>query len=105
MLDFDNVRPLAAAEIVSRDSKLKLEVSHDLPALLGEWYPIRVIFENKEDHRITGVSADVNLQTSGDEHNIEQASKLSNQPTNKPNQTKQNQTQPNPTTYLDQSPS
>jgi hypothetical protein len=77
MPDFDNVRPLATTEIISRDSKLKLEVSHDFPALLGEWYPIRMILENKENHRITGVSANVNLQTSGDEPNIEQSSKLS----------------------------
>jgi hypothetical protein len=77
MPDFDNVRPLPTAEIISRDSKLKLEVSHDFPALLGEWYPIRMILENKENHRLTGVSADVNLQTSGDEPNIEQSSKHS----------------------------
>jgi hypothetical protein len=74
--DFDNVRPLATAEIVSRDSQLQLEISHDLPALLGEWYPIRMILVNKEKYRITGITAHVNLQTNGDESNIEQASKL-----------------------------
>lgn len=77
MPDFDNVRPLATAEIVSRDSQLHLEISHDLPALLGEWYPIRMILVNKENHRITGIIANVNLQTNGDESTIEQASKLS----------------------------
>jgi hypothetical protein len=77
MPDFDNVRPLASAEIVSRDSKLEVEVSHDMPALLGEWYPIKIILENKEDYKITVVSADINLQTSGDDPNIEQASKFS----------------------------
>lgn len=76
MPDFDNVRPLAAAEIVSRDSRLQLEISHDLPALLGEWYPIRMILVNKEDNRITGITAHVNLQMNGDESSIEQASKL-----------------------------
>ena len=76
MPDFDNVRPLAAAEIISRDSQLQLEISHDLPALLGEWYPIRMILVNKEDDRITGITAHVNLQMSGDESSIEQASKL-----------------------------
>lgn len=77
MPDFDNVRPLATTEIVLRHSKLKVEVSHDLPALLGEWYPIRVILKNKENYKITGVSADVNLQTTGDEPCIEQSSKVS----------------------------
>lgn len=76
MPDFDNVRPLAAAEIISRDSRLQLEISHDLPALLGEWYPIRMILVNKEDNRITGITAHVNLQMNGDESSIEQASKL-----------------------------
>jgi hypothetical protein len=77
MPDFDNVRPLAAAEITSRDSKLEVEISHDLPALLGEWYPIKMIFKNKENDKITVISASINLQTSGDEPNIEQASKFS----------------------------
>jgi hypothetical protein len=77
MPDFDNVRPLATAEIVSRDSKLAVELSHDMPALLGEWYPIKVILQNKENCKITMISANVNLQTSGDEPNIEQASKFS----------------------------
>lgn len=76
MPDFDNVRPLAAAEIVSRDSRLQLEISHDLPALLGEWYPIRMILVNKEDNRITGITAHVNLQMTGDESSIEQATQL-----------------------------
>jgi len=76
MPDFDNVRPLSAAEIVSRDSRLQLEISHDLPALLGEWYPIRMILVNNEDNRITGIIAHVNLQMNGDESSIEQASKL-----------------------------
>jgi hypothetical protein len=74
--DFDNVRPLATAEIVPQDSHLQLEISHDLPALLGEWYPMRMVLVNKENHRITGITAHVNLQTNGDESNIEQASKL-----------------------------
>jgi hypothetical protein len=77
MPDFDNVRPLAAAEIVSRDSKLGVEISHDIPALLGEWYPIKIILENKENCKITSISSNINLQTSGDEPNIEQASKFS----------------------------
>jgi hypothetical protein len=76
MPDFDNVRPLAAAEIVARDSRLQLEISHDFPALLGEWYPIRMILVNKEDSRITGITVHVNLQMNGDESSIEQASKL-----------------------------
>lgn len=76
MPDFDNVRPLATAEIVSRDSKLEVKVSHDMPALLAEWYPIRVILKNKENYKITVISANVNLQTSGDDPNIEQSSKF-----------------------------
>jgi hypothetical protein len=61
MPDFDNVRPLATAEIVSRDSKLEVKVSHDMPALLGEWYPIRVILENKENYKITVICANIHL--------------------------------------------
>ncbi|PNF36899.1 Trafficking protein particle complex subunit 11 [Cryptotermes secundus] len=76
MPDFDNVRPLATAEIVSRDSKLEVKVSHDMPALLAEWYPIRVILKNKENYKITVISANVNLQTSGDDPNIEQSTQL-----------------------------
>jgi hypothetical protein len=77
MPDFDNVRPLATAEIVARDSKLGLDLSHDMPALLGEWYPIKIILENKESCKITSISANINLQTSGDEPNNEQTSKFS----------------------------
>lgn len=79
MPDFDNVRPLSTTEIISRDSKLKLDILHAFPALLGEWYPIRITLENEENHKITGVSANIVLQTSGDEPNIEQSSKLSYQ--------------------------
>lgn len=76
MPDFENVRPLAATEIVTRDSKLELEVSHDAPALLGEWYPIRIKLENKELHNMTNITVCVNLQTSGEEPSIEQATQL-----------------------------
>ncbi|XP_021915999.1 trafficking protein particle complex subunit 11 isoform X2 [Zootermopsis nevadensis] len=76
MPDFDNVRPLSTTEIISRDSKLKLDILHAFPALLGEWYPIRITLENEENHKITGVSANIVLQTSGDEPNIEQSTQL-----------------------------
>ncbi|PSN35312.1 Trafficking protein particle complex subunit 11 [Blattella germanica] len=77
MPDFDNVRPLATAEIVPRDSKLRVEVLHDSPALLGEWYPIKIVMENKEDHKICNIAVSVNLQpTGGDEQCLEQATQL-----------------------------
>ena len=76
MPDFDNIRPLSATEIVSWDSKLELAVSHESPALLGEWYPITMRLENKELHSVTNIVVIVNLQASGDAANIEQSSKF-----------------------------
>ncbi|KAJ9597775.1 hypothetical protein L9F63_011383 [Diploptera punctata] len=76
MPDFENVRPLSATEIVPRDSKLELVVAHDAPALLGEWYPIKIHLENKEEHSVTNILICVNLQTGGEDPSIEQATQL-----------------------------
>nr|CAD7408851.1 unnamed protein product [Timema cristinae] len=76
MPDFDNIRPLGTAEIVPRDSQIEVEVFHESPALLGCWYPVQVTVVNKETQRVLGLSLDVNLKTSEEDPNVEQATQV-----------------------------
>ncbi|XP_067008734.2 trafficking protein particle complex subunit 11 [Anabrus simplex] len=76
MPDFDNVRPLASAEIVPRNSKLGLDVTHESPALLLEWYPIYMSLENKEDQKISGVVIEIGLQSVAEDPGLEQATQM-----------------------------
>ncbi|XP_049939900.1 trafficking protein particle complex subunit 11 isoform X1 [Schistocerca serialis cubense] len=76
MPDFDNIRSLTSAVIVPRDSKLDVTVIHDEPALLGEWYPIKIVVNNTEEQKLNVVGIDVMLQTSTDDASIEQATQM-----------------------------
>ncbi|KAK7871870.1 hypothetical protein R5R35_006453 [Gryllus longicercus] len=76
MPDFDGIQPVATAEIVPRDSKLEVTVVHSTPALLGEWYPIKVILENKESNMISEMSMDINLLSNNEDPSLEQATQI-----------------------------
>lgn len=51
-LDFDNVQALSQATVVPRESKLRVDFLHQIPALLGEWYEIKVVVTNEELYEI-----------------------------------------------------
>lgn len=74
MPDFNNIRSQPSAEIIARESKLEMIVTHDSPALLGEWYPITVNLKNVEDHSISGVVLDISLQANPEDPSLEQSS-------------------------------
>uniref|UniRef100_A0A1Y1MLA7 Trafficking protein particle complex subunit 11 n=1 Tax=Photinus pyralis TaxID=7054 RepID=A0A1Y1MLA7_PHOPY len=59
--EFDNLKLLSKALIVPRDSKLGLKIDHHQPALLGEWYQIRLSITNKEVCAIDNLQLDINL--------------------------------------------
>ena len=59
VLDFDNIRPQLLTTIIPRRSKLKLTIDHDDPALLGEWYEVKVKIKNEESHSIQDLLLEV----------------------------------------------
>ncbi|KAJ8917803.1 hypothetical protein NQ315_010709 [Exocentrus adspersus] len=63
-LDFGNIRPLSSATIVPRNSKLNVNFVHHQPALLGEWYEIKIDISNDEQYSIKDMKIEVDL---GDE--------------------------------------
>ncbi|CAG9819021.1 unnamed protein product [Phaedon cochleariae] len=61
-LDFDNIQLLPKATVVPRESKLRVEFDHEDPALLGEWYKIKVGVVNEEMFGITDLKIEVGLE-------------------------------------------
>lgn len=72
--DFDKLENSNTAKIVAAESKVKIQVKHDSPALLSEWYPIEINFQNDEDSAILESVLDVKLQTTPEDANFEQTS-------------------------------
>ncbi|KAJ8940840.1 hypothetical protein NQ318_005286 [Aromia moschata] len=60
-VDFANIRPLSSATIVPRDSKLNVECIHPQPALLGEWYEIKINITNDEQFSIKELKIELGL--------------------------------------------
>lgn len=58
-IDFDNIQMLPQATIVPRESKLEVDFIHDSPALLGEWYEIKINVKNEESHGIENLKVEV----------------------------------------------
>lgn len=59
-MDFDNIQPLSIANIVPRESKLSVVFNHQAPALVGEWYEIKVEVTNEETYSIGDLQMKVN---------------------------------------------
>lgn len=59
-----------------KDSKIKVHVKHDSPALLSEWYKIQVQIHNDDNLPLFHPSLEVKLQTSSDDLAIDQSSKI-----------------------------
>ncbi|RZC34292.1 trafficking protein particle complex subunit 11 [Asbolus verrucosus] len=60
-IDFDNIPPLANTLIIPRHSKLKIGLEYAIPALLGEWFEIKIYINNEESHCIKDMKVEVNL--------------------------------------------
>lgn len=60
-LDFDNIKPLSTTLIVPRHSKLNVQFQHAQPALLGEWYEIKMFIHNNEECNINDMTIEINL--------------------------------------------
>ena len=73
--EFEKLENLAVATIVPTDSKIKVHVKHDSPALLSEWYQIQVHINNDDKMTLYHSSLEVKLQTGLDDQAIEQSSK------------------------------
>lgn len=57
MPDFENIKPLSVSQIIPRCSFIKVNFQHAQPALLGEWYNIKVGVKNEEVFSISDVQA------------------------------------------------
>ncbi|KAL0272315.1 UNVERIFIED_CONTAM: hypothetical protein PYX00_005340 [Menopon gallinae] len=73
--DFDQIENLGVAKIVPKDSKVKIQMKHDSPALLSEWYPIHIIIQNEED--FTLLRSSVEVKFSSTDEATEQSTQLS----------------------------
>ncbi|KAK6637936.1 hypothetical protein RUM44_008358 [Polyplax serrata] len=72
---FDKIESLSSAKLVASESKVKLHLKHDSPALLSEWYPIEVTIFNDEESTIVDSVLEVKFQSS-DDLTIEQTTQL-----------------------------
>ncbi|XP_018571114.1 uncharacterized protein LOC108910853 [Anoplophora glabripennis] len=61
-LDSGNIRPLSTATIVPRNSKLNVSFIHYQPALLEEWYEVKVNISNDEHFSIKNMKIEVDLE-------------------------------------------
>uniref|UniRef100_A0A6P7H0Z7 Trafficking protein particle complex subunit 11-like n=1 Tax=Diabrotica virgifera virgifera TaxID=50390 RepID=A0A6P7H0Z7_DIAVI len=89
-INFDTIQLLPQATIVPRESKLQVEFEHESPALLGEWYIIRINVKNEEEDEVQDLKIDVWIEE--EIANVE----LSTEPSDK--QKKLNLVLNNPTT-------
>lgn len=60
-IDFDNITSLTQTSIIPRHSKLTVNCQYDTPALLGEWFPIKIHINNEEEHNIKDLQIQVFL--------------------------------------------
>lgn len=61
-LDFVNIKQLSSAMIVPRESKLNVSFDHRQPALVGEWYEVKVNLLNDELFDISNLKVEVSLE-------------------------------------------
>lgn len=59
---------------MAKESKVKIQVKHDSPALLSEWYPVKIQIQNDDSFRVCHPTLDVRLQAGSDDA-VEQSSK------------------------------
>uniref|UniRef100_A0A8D8R6E7 Trafficking protein particle complex subunit 11 n=1 Tax=Cacopsylla melanoneura TaxID=428564 RepID=A0A8D8R6E7_9HEMI len=55
-LEMSNVVPLHSVFIVPNTSEMSLDITHDNPALLLEWYPITIKLTNQSSHPLSSLS-------------------------------------------------
>jgi hypothetical protein len=60
-LDFDNILPLPSTLLIPRHSKLEIGLEYAIPALLGEWFEIKICINNEESHGVKDMKVEVNL--------------------------------------------
>lgn len=58
---FENLKPITSALILPRNSKLNVIFCHNQPALLGEWYEIKIVIVNEEEFSINQLEIEANL--------------------------------------------
>ncbi|KAF6197969.1 hypothetical protein GE061_007714 [Apolygus lucorum] len=66
-LEFMKVKPCLSSVISRRDPLVSLKISHKSPALLHEWYPVKVVLENHETSPISDAFLTFNLAQSTDQ--------------------------------------
>ncbi|XP_063238337.1 trafficking protein particle complex subunit 11 [Bacillus rossius redtenbacheri] len=74
--DMDACRLLASTQIAPQDSRLRLEVSQESPALIGEWYRVDVAVGNGEELPAAAACLEVGLRPGDDDPGIEQSTQL-----------------------------
>lgn len=60
-INFDNIRPMTTAVVIPRHSKLEVGLDYAIPALLGEWFEVKISINNAEMSHIKDMKVEVNL--------------------------------------------
>ncbi|XP_017779460.1 PREDICTED: trafficking protein particle complex subunit 11 [Nicrophorus vespilloides] len=61
-IDFDNIKALLKCSVVPRHSKLAMHFEHAKPALVGEWYKIRINLADSRDYQVNNLIFEISLQ-------------------------------------------
>lgn len=66
-LEFLKRKPCLSSVVSRRDPKITFKASHKPPALLHEWYPVKILLENHETSPISDVLLTFNLSQTTDQ--------------------------------------
>ncbi|VVC31573.1 Gryzun, putative trafficking through Golgi,Foie gras liver health family 1,Tetratricopeptide-like helical [Cinara cedri] len=65
--EYDRLKQITSATLKPRSSKLGMEIKHDNPALLLEWYKVSVCLTNLENQPVSDVCLNLSLDRSNNE--------------------------------------
>jgi len=72
--EFERIKQITSATLKPRSCRLGLEIKHNNPALLLEWYQVSVCLMNLEDRPVSDVCLNLSLNRNNNEK-VEHSSK------------------------------
>lgn len=65
--EFEQIKQITSATLKPRSSKLGMEINHENPALLLEWYKVSISLTNLEDRPVSDVCLNLSLNRNNNE--------------------------------------
>jgi len=72
--EFERIKQITSTTLKPRSSRLGMEIKHNNPALLLEWYKVSVCLTNLEDRPVSDVCLNLSLNRNNNEK-VEHSSK------------------------------